>query len=166
MPFAYFKRLQPKQKKIYAQSDAVSFLRLPPTEILGPVLSQMEEALKLGHRERTEEKVRQFASYLCELLRTTKVRVKVLERRPSNRGGELHGLYEYEAGGTLPLITVWMRTAKRIQPVAWRTFFRTVLHELLHHLDYHFFKFEDSFHTEGFYKRESSLIDQLLGKGE
>jgi len=164
MPFAYYKRLKPKQKKIYAQSDAISFLRLPPTGILRPVLSQMEEALKEGHRERTEEKVQQFASYLCEMLRSSKVRVKVLERRPSNGGGELHGLYEYEPGERLPLITVWMRTARRIQPVAFRTFLRTVFHEILHHLDYHLFKFEDSFHTEGFYKRESSLVYQLLGK--
>jgi hypothetical protein len=163
MPFAYYKRLKPRQKKIYAQSDAVSSLRLPSTELLHPVLSQMEEALALGDREKTEEKVKQFLSYLCEMLRTSKVRAKVLERRPSNRGGELHGLYEYETGRPT-LITVWMRTAKRIQPVAFRTFLRTVLHEFLHHLDYHLFKFEDSFHTEGFYKRESSLIYQLLGK--
>ena len=33
-------------------------------------------------------------------------------------------------------ITLWMLTAKRGQVVAYRTFLRTLLHELCHHLDY------------------------------
>ena len=41
-------------------------------------------------------------------------------------------------------------------------FLRTFLHELCHHLDYEYLKTEDSFHTEGFYKRESSLFHQLM----
>jgi hypothetical protein len=39
---------------------------------------------------------------------------------------------------------------------------RTLLHELNHHLDYEVLKLEDSFHTEGFFKRESSLFKQLV----
>lgn len=35
-------------------------------------------------------------------------------------------------------------------------------HEFLHHLDYMGFKLADSFHTEGFYKRESELIRDLM----
>jgi len=46
--------------------------------------------------------------------------------------------------------------------VAFRTFLRTLLHEFCHHLDYECYKLHDSFHTEGFYKRESSLLKQLL----
>ena len=37
-----------------------------------------------------------------------------------------------------------------------------LLHELGHHLDYERLKLEDSFHTEGFYKRESSLMLAVL----
>ena len=48
-------------------------------------------------------------------------------------------------------------TAKRRQIVAFRTFLRTLIHELCHHLDYELFKLADSFHTEGFYKRENDL---------
>ncbi len=46
--------------------------------------------------------------------------------------------------------------------VASKAFLRTLLHELAHHLDYEHFRFPDSFHTEGFYKRESSLFHQLV----
>ncbi len=61
------------------------------------------------------------------------------------------------------MITVWMRTAERRKVVAFRSFLRTLLHEICHHLDYELFGLPESFHTEGFYKRESSLFHQLVG---
>jgi hypothetical protein len=69
----------------------------------------------------------------------------------------------------VPVITLWMRTAQRKQVVAFRTFLRTFLHELCHHLDYELLRLPETFHTEGFYKRESSLFRQLVvdgGQGE
>jgi hypothetical protein len=56
-----------------------------------------------------------------------------------------------------------MLTAKRGQVVAFKTFLRTLLHEICHHLDYAYLKLDDSFHTDGFYKRESSLFYQIGG---
>jgi hypothetical protein len=41
--------------------------------------------------------------------------------------------------------------------VAFRTFLRTLLHEVCHHLDYTYLRLPDSFHTQGFFQRESSL---------
>jgi hypothetical protein len=55
-----------------------------------------------------------------------------------------------------------MRTAKHRRVVAFKSFLRTLLHELCHHLDYELYRLPDSFHTEGFYKRESSLFHQLM----
>jgi uncharacterized damage-inducible protein DinB len=46
--------------------------------------------------------------------------------------------------------------------VAFRTYLRTLLHEVGHHVDYTLLRLQDSFHTEGFYKRESSLFHQLM----
>ena len=43
---------------------------------------------------------------------------------------------------------------------------RTLLHEVCHHLDYELYKLEETFHTEGFYKRESSLVVALLAQRE
>ena len=54
------------------------------------------------------------------------------------------------------------RTAQRRQVVAFRTFLRTLLHELCHHLDYTLFELGYSFHTQGFYRRESNLMRQVL----
>ena len=88
--------------------------------------------------------------------------VRVLAARPSRDWGELHGLYEPREEGHAARLTVWMRTAQRQQIVAFRTFLRTLLHELGHHLDYAHLGLPDSFHTEGFFKRESSLFKQLV----
>ena len=89
------------------------------------------------------------------------VKVDVLAARPHNRHGELHGLYTAERGRT-PVIQLWMRTAKQRRVVAFRTYLRTLLHEVGHHLDYTLLGLRDSYHTEGFYKRESSLFKQLV----
>ena len=55
-----------------------------------------------------------------------------------------------------------MRTAKQRRVVAFRTYLRTLLHEVGHHLDYERLELPDSFHTEGFFRRESSLFNQLV----
>src|SRR6185503_11830207 len=80
---------------------------------------------------------------------------------PHAKWGELHGLYTAERGKT-PVIQLWMRTAKQRRVVAFRTYLRTLLHEVGHHLDYALLRLRDSYHTEGFYKRESSLFKQLV----
>jgi hypothetical protein len=61
-------------------------------------------------------------------------------------------------------ITVWMRTAQRVQVVKFRTFLRTLVHEVCHHLDYEHYGLAETFHTEGFYARESALMRELLGE--
>ena len=58
-----------------------------------------------------------------------------------------------------------MRTAARKDVVAFKTFLRTLIHELCHHLDYELYKMPETFHTEGFYKRESTLVNALLARG-
>jgi len=58
-----------------------------------------------------------------------------------------------------------MRTARQKRVVAFRTYLRTLLHEVGHHVDYAGLRLADSFHTEGFYKRESSLFYQLVPDG-
>ena len=89
------------------------------------------------------------------------VAVQVLAIRPISSTGELHGLYTRDRGRP-PRLQVWMRTARHCRVVAFRTFLRTLLHELCHHLDLHHLGLALTYHTDGFYKRESSLVRQLL----
>ncbi|HKY63961.1 MAG TPA: hypothetical protein VJR29_11120 [bacterium] len=161
MPFNYYKRLNPTQKKIYQKSAGVTSIVIPGPERFRPFLDYIAKALAAGHRDYTQQGAQAFVNALTRVLNVEAVEVKVLEKRPSNARGELHGLYERGGQRPRPVITVWMRTAKRIQVVAFKTFLRTLLHEVMHHLDYTLLKLRDSFHTEGFYQRESSLLKQL-----
>jgi hypothetical protein len=98
---------------------------------------------------------------ITDALAMPPVRVEVLAARPHAKWGELHGLYTAERG-KVPTIQLWMRTAKQRRVVAFRTYLRTLLHEVGHHVDYAHLRLPDSYHTEGFYKRESSLFHQLV----
>ena len=90
-------------------------------------------------------------------------RARVPSTRHSRAGSV--GLYEPdEVTGGIARITVWMRTARKEQVVKFRTFLRTLLHEVCHHLDYEHYELDETFHTEGFYARESSLMRDLLGE--
>jgi hypothetical protein len=162
VPFAYYKKLNARQKRIYDRSEAVPSLKLPAAIRLRPHVDAIAAALALEDRSKTEKAAGEFTENLLRMLRVSLVDVKVLAKRPSNRWGELHGLYEPSDGRSRPLLTVWMRTAMRKDVVAFKTFLRTLLHEIGHHLDYELLGLEDSYHTQGFYKRESSLYHQLV----
>ena len=162
MPFAYYNRLTPAKKKIYQQSDAIERVILPEPLPLRPLAVAVQEALAAEHQPGAQQATTVLIDALHRQLRVPAVEVVVLAKRPSRDWGELHGLYEFGGSLARPRITLWMRTAQRRQVVAFRTFLRTVLHEVGHHLDYHLLKLRDSYHTEGFYKRESSLFRQLV----
>ncbi len=166
MPFAYFDRLSAARKAIYLRSDAIERVDLPPGTDLRGLLEEMEVALRTENRSQVERHAQALCNDLTVRLRVPRVRVRVLSVRPSGNWGELHGLYEPFEDGRAPLLTVWMRTVARRQVVAFRSFLRTVLHELCHHLDYELYGLPETFHTEGFYKRESSLFYQIRGEAQ
>ena len=162
--FAYYKNLTSAHKRIYDQSDAIPSVRLPGPERFTPYIEALQAGLAMEDRGRTQEVAQKLVSALALALGVPAVRIKVLERRPSRTWGEMHGLYETAEPGDHALLTVWMRTAKRKQTVAFRTFLRTIIHEFMHHLDYTLLHLRESYHTEGLYKRESSLVKGLLGE--
>jgi hypothetical protein len=162
--FAYYRRLTPAQQRIYRQSDAVTAVPVPGAPALRPRVAEVSEALASGDRVRTEAAVGRLLRGLCAALGVSAVEVEVLAARPARDWGELHGLYTPAERGRSARVTLWMRTAQRRQVVAFRTFLRTALHELCHHLDYELLDLPDSFHTEGFYKREAGLFHRLVGE--
>jgi len=166
MPFAYYARLSKSQKAIYDRSDRITEIRLPEAEALRPSVVALAEALTQEDRQLTQVLCQRLLSGLTGMLRIDPVRVEVLAARPHARWGELHGLYTEGAVRRPPKITLWMRTARQRRVVAFRTFLRTLLHELCHHLDYRLLRLPDSFHTEGFYKREASLFHQMVPSNE
>jgi uncharacterized damage-inducible protein DinB len=161
VPFGYYSRLSRVQQAVYRRSDEVTQVRLRRPAELQSLVAALEAALRSESRENTRAASARLVRSLTDDLGIPAVQVEVLAARPHARWGELHGLYEAPRGAR-PRITLWMRTAKQRRVVAFRTFLRTLLHEVGHHLDYTFLKLRESFHTEGFYKRESSLFYQLV----
>jgi hypothetical protein len=162
MPFAYYRSLSRKDKAIYDASDRIVSITLPRAEALRPIVDVIRQGLERDDRAVVQAASARLALGITVLLEVDPVDVKVLAVRPELRYGELHGLYTRDEGAPRPLIQVWMRTLRHKRVVAFRTFVRTLLHEVCHHLDYTRFALADSFHTQGFYSRESTLFKQLV----
>ncbi len=160
------RRFSRSDERAYARSNAVAAIRVPAAPIFRLRALELAEALKTGERLTVERTSQRLLDTFCAALRVPPLRVEVCGKRPTNHYGELHGLYTPANGGsTRDRVQVWMRTARRLQVVAFKTFLRTLLHELCHHLDYEHLKLSRSFHTEGFYRRESSLVYAALPPG-
>jgi len=168
MVFSYYNRLNAVQKRVYRKSDEIHAIPLPNAPDLHPFVRDLSSALENENRALAEQSCQKLAMGMLAGLKAPPVRIALLAARPRASWGELHGLYIPAQGRASAAITVWMRTAKRRQVVAFRSFLRTLLHEICHHLDYELFNLSESYHTEGFYKRESSLFHQLMSgqKGE
>lgn len=160
MPFAYYDRLSRRDQAEYRKSDAVSTLPLPGARDLAPAVEALRAALARDDARAVATSSAEIAGRIARALGAPAPVVQVLAVRPSQDWGELHGLYTQE--DEVALIRVWMRTARHARVVAFRTFLRTLLHELCHHLDVEVLGLSRSFHTEGFFKRESSLFRQLV----
>ena len=166
MVFSFYERLTARQQSIYRQSDDIKYLRLKTVDKLqldAKKLGEILESEQLGDVQRI---CQQIANEIISQIKAPPVDVEVLSVRPSDDWGELHGLYLPEDDGETARIQVWMRTAKHKRVVAFKSFLRTLLHELCHHLDYEHFGFPETFHTEGFYSRESSLFKQIFVASE
>jgi len=163
MPFAYYAKLSAADKRTYRASDAIERLDLPEGFAEGAAVDAIAAALAADDRAACERACQRLADALARGYKVPPIRVKVLAKRPSNDYGELHGLYEPAEGRAPATVSVWMRTAQRRQVVAFRSFLRTLVHEIGHHLDYELFRLAETFHTEGFYKRESTLANALIG---
>jgi hypothetical protein len=160
--FGYYDRLSAKQKETYRKSDAIGSVKVPDAAELASLVVDLEASLASGKRLATAKAASALALAICRQLGVPAVRVTVRAVRPEISGGELHGLYTFSEKEAAATIQVWMKTAAHERVVRFRTLLRTLLHEVMHHLDVTLLGLDDSFHTEGFFKRESSMVRQLL----
>lgn len=156
------RRLSRADQRVWDRSNAIAAIRVPPTASLTPLALRLGDALATGERLRVQAASQALLDAFCRALSVAPLRVEIGGIRPTNDHGELHGLYRPAAPGGRDRVDVWMHTARRGQVVAFKTFLRTLLHELCHHLDYEHLKLPRSLHTDGFYKRESSLVYAAL----
>jgi hypothetical protein len=157
----FFYRLAPRDQKVYLRSDAIDAFDL----VIGPNALALAEALiaalQGGSVAGTGRAAQALVTELCRLLSVRNLPIEVKGVRPRNARGELHGIFYPDA----PRIVLWTRTALRHDVVKPKTFLRTLMHELAHYLDYALLRLGNSYHTRGFFKRESFLVRAVFPSG-
>ena len=158
----FFYRLAPRDQKVYLRSDAIDAYDL----VAGPNALALAEtlvaALERGSVAGIGHAAQALVAELCRLLGVRIVPIEVKGARPRNARGELHGIFYPDA----PRIVLWTRTAMRRDVVKPKTFVRTLMHELAHYFDYAVFRLGNSYHTRGFFKRESFLVRAVFPAGD
>lgn len=168
----FYRRLTPELRREYDRSDACTSLPLRVSHTLGQATDAVVRALASRSTTNVRRAAQRLVDEVCaDLAAQSRLRgpartprIKVLKSRPRMARGEYHGLYtRYESGESE--IKVWMFTAALKQVVRPRTFLRTLLHEVCHHVDMTWLDLPSSLHTIGFHARESSLLRALERSG-
>ncbi len=94
MPFAYYDNLSAARQRTYRKSDAIRRVALPDAAALIALARAVETDLESASRAGVENACQALVDAINAQLATPAARVRVLERRPANSGGELQGLYE------------------------------------------------------------------------
>jgi len=146
-----------KNRQAFWESDRINSLDLPQDARLLPEMAKRIEAtMQTGETRPVQAACVEFLSATADFYKVPKCRIRVLAARPLKGREwtyELFGDYDPEA----KLIRLWMRTAIKKEVTSYGTFLSTLCHEFCHHLDYHLFKFTDSWHTKGFYERTALI---------
>lgn len=153
---AFFYRLSPHAQRCYLKSDAIDRFNFIPNATALARTQALLQTLEGGSLVAINQAAQRLVDEVCRLMGVTPVRVEIRGVRPRNPHSELHGIFY--PNERPPRTVVWMRTAQRRDIVKPKTFLRTLLHELGHYLDYAFLDLGESFHTKGFFKRESFLV--------
>jgi hypothetical protein len=156
---AFFYRLSPRSQRSYLKSEAIDRYNFIAS---GASLARTQAlliTLESGSMPAINRCAQGLIDEVCRVMGVAPVQVEIRGVRPRDPRSELHGLFYPNARP--PRMIVWMRTAQRHEVVKPKTFLRTLLHELGHYLDYSALNLGDSFHTKGFFKRESFLVRTL-----
>jgi hypothetical protein len=152
-----------KNRQFFVESDRLRSIDLPADGRLLRISQAIESAMAAGSMGDERGHSAEFFATVSDFYRVPKCEVQVLAARPlrSRRGWRTELFGDYHP--TTMLIRVWMKTAVRKEITSFGTFLSTLCHEFCHHLDFHQFKFRDSWHTRGFYERAAILYHHARG---
>jgi hypothetical protein len=155
----------PRKKNLqsFRESDTYALIPLPADTRLMTIASGIERAMREGGAGDVQISCAQFLRAAAEFYKVPECTVRVLAARPLRVREystiELFGDYHPDTR----VIRVWQRTAIRKEVTSFGTFLSTLCHEFCHHMDFHRFKFRDSWHTRGFYERTAVLYHHAKG---
>jgi hypothetical protein len=147
----------------FLESDQLRSISLPDQGSLLTIAKSIEQAMHAQNVSDVRGSCLEFLTVCSGFYKVPNCELRVLAARPLRvREGwstELFGDYAPET----MLIRVWMRTAVRKEVTSFGTFLSTLCHEFCHHLDFHKFQFQNSWHTRGFYERTAALYHHARG---
>jgi hypothetical protein len=147
----------------FLQSYRINTLELPTNGVLPDIANSIESAMHSGKPVHVCRACAEFLAEASRVYRVPTCGVRVLAARPlrvrEHWTTELFGDYHVETMA----IRLWMRTAVRKEVTSIGTFLSTLCHEFCHHLDFHLFRFSDSWHTRGFFERTAVLYHHTRG---
>jgi hypothetical protein len=155
----------PRSKDLqrFSESDRINTLALPEdARRLPEIAKNIEAAMQTGETKGVRTACVEFLSTAADFYKVPKCDVRVLAARPLKGHEWTYELFGDYAPATM-LMRLWMRTAIKKEVTSYGTFLSTLCHEFCHHLDYHLFKFSDSWHTRGFYERTAVLYHHAKG---
>jgi hypothetical protein len=148
---------QGKDRLGFLDSDRINTLDLPrDARLLPEIAKSIAAAMQTGQTTEVRVACAEFLSQTSRFYQVPKCGVRVLAARPLKGREWVTELYGDYDPATM-LTRLWMRTARKKEITSFGTFLSTLCHEFCHHLDYHMFKFADSWQTRGFYERSAVL---------
>ena len=147
----------------FLESDRINTLDLPQdARLLPEIAKNIEAAMQTGKTTAVRAACAEFLSEASRFYQVPEGGVRVLAARPLKGREWTYELFGDYDPATM-LMRLWMRTARKKEVTSFGTFLSTLCHEFCHHLDYHLFKFSDSWHTKGFYERTAVLYHYAKG---
>lgn len=147
-----------RAQRDYERSNDVLELSITPDPEAISAVSTLREALAANDRRLVEHASQAIVTSVCRSIGVKHLLVKVGYKRRVRGRVQYYGFC-----GKDGYMTLYFRTGKTNKPVAYKTYLRTLAHELTHHLDWVYLRLVHSFHTTGFYGRVRSLYRGLLG---
>ena len=127
--------------------------------------AEHEAWMKGGTPARMAQASQQFMDLLSKIFIVPQKALSLLDKpRPHSRDergrvrGELFG-----SCASMGNIRIYLRTAAREQPTAFKTFFNTLVHEWVHHYDFE--ALGDTIHCAGFYERVNCIYKPCVESG-
>ncbi len=149
----------------FKRSSRINRVSLRPTAEERELTEKLIKSGGAGPREAYGQKL---LNTMCARLRISPVRLHVQDKNQPHK--KLGGRLAYKEYGAYYLddqvIRIANLTAVRGQIVAGKTFFDTLVHEFMHHLDRKLLRIHSTPHSPGFYNRIDDLKRKLLGEGE
>lgn len=152
-----------KRKDEYLRSDELKVIDLPPAEPFRTLALEIKEAMATEKTKAVQSACGELLNALADFYGVEKPGIRVLNARPlkstDNWVWETFGDYDPETAR----IRLWMRTAVQKKTTSFGTFFSTLCHEFIHHLDMVSLELPNTYHTRGFFERTAHLYHHLQG---